>query len=211
MAISFPERLFITGTDTGIGKTVISAILAVGLPAEYWKPVQSGTTDITDTEWVRQKTGLAATMFHEETYRLKQPLSPHASAAMEGIRIDLDAFRVPDIAPQSKHLIIEGAGGVMVPLNDQFLMLDLMGKIKAPVVVVTSGRLGTINHTLLSLAQLRHHGLEIFGVVINGPRNKINRNAIAHYGQVDILAEVEWLNTFNPKNLMSCFKKNFRG
>ena len=129
----FPDRLFITGTDTGIGKTLVSAILLAGLNGKYWKPVQSGLEDITDTEWVKEKTGLDDKFFFPETYRLNKPLSPHASAEPDGIHIDMEEFVVPQIV-EGETLIIEGAGGIMVPLNEKELMIDLMKKINAPAL-----------------------------------------------------------------------------
>ena len=204
----FPDRLFITGTDTGVGKTLVSAILMAGLKGIYWKPVQSGLEDITDTEWVREKTGLPAHHFFPETYRLKLPLSPHASAAHEGLEIDLGEFHIPETG-KSDHIIIEGAGGIMVPLNRSSFMIDLMKKLDSPVLVVTSSSLGTINHTLLSLEKLKSEGLEILGVVMNGLINNTNREAIEYYGGMKVLAEIEPMNKINPKSLEECFKENF--
>ncbi len=204
----WPSRVFITGTDTGIGKTVIAAILVAGLDGSYWKPIQSGLEDMTDTEWVREKTGLPEDRFLPETYRLKCSLSPHASARNDDIRIDLKAFRIPSVR-QDSHLIVEGAGGIMVPLNEQHFMLDLMKKIRLPILLVTRSSLGTINHTLLSLQQLRRHSLDIIGVVMNGPANSGNREAIEHYGKVRVLAEVEVLPEINPKSLKESFLKYF--
>lgn len=198
----FPRQLFVTGTDTGIGKTVISAILLAGLKGTYWKPVQSGLEDITDTEWIRQMTGLPESHFCEETYRLKLPVSPHASAAAEGIRIDLESFQSPDF---KGHLIVEGAGGIMVPLNEHHLMLDLMKKLGIPVLLVARTELGTINHTLLSLEQLNRHKLEVFGVVLNGPRNQSNREAIEHFGNINVVAEIEPLLDINPETFRKAF------
>ena len=209
MKIGFPERIFVTGSDTNIGKTVISGILMAGLGAEYWKPVQSGIEEMTDTEWLREKTGLSKGHFHPETYRFKRALSPHASAAREGIRVDMEAFQMPE-NNKSRHLIVEGAGGVMVPLNGEHFMLDLMKKIDIPVLSVSSSRLGTINHTLLSIEQMRRHGLDLLGVVINGPRNKDNREAIEYYGNIDVLAEVEPLEAINPQTLEHAFNQCFR-
>ncbi|MGD0274433.1 MAG: dethiobiotin synthase [Syntrophales bacterium] len=209
MAVEFPSHLFISGTDTGIGKTVVAAILMAGLSAEYWKPIQSGTDEITDTQWVREKSGLPEKKFHPESYLLKRPMSPHASAAEEGIRIDIDSIQVPEDV-KSANLIIEGAGGIMVPINEHQFMLDLMKKMGAPILLVTSSRLGTINHTLLSLEQLRRHGLDVFGVVINGVRNQSNRQAIEHYGRVEILAEIESIPCIDPESLVQCFHENFQ-
>lgn len=204
----FPRRLFITGTDTGIGKTVISAILVKGLGSKYWKPIQSGLEGQTDTEWVREKTGLPESNFYPETYKLRLPLSPHASAAHDGVRIDLKVFHIPEVSG-SEHLIIEGAGGLMVPLNETHLMLDLMIKIDSPILLVTSSSLGTINHTLLSLEQLRRSNLNVLGVVMNGPRNKDNREAIEYYGKVTVFAEVEPLSLIDPEALKGSFIKYF--
>ena len=206
--IKFPTRLFVTGTDTGVGKTVISAILMAGLRGMYWKPIQSGLDEMTDTEWVREKTELSGSHFYPETYRLRLPLSPHASAPHEGLRIDLRVFEIPEVK-QSGHLIIEGAGGVMVPLNKVHFMTDLIKKLDSPVLLVSHNSLGTINHTLLSLEKLRREGLEIVGVVMNGPKNSINRKAIEHYGGIDVLAEIEYMPVIDPKNLAQCFKRHF--
>jgi dethiobiotin synthetase len=197
-----PRRLFVTGTDTGIGKTMVSAILMAGLNGRYWKPVQSGLEEMTDTEWIREMTGLDSDHFYPETYRLKLPLSPHASAAAENISIDLDAFQLPET---DQHLIVEGAGGVMVPLNDHHFMLDLMKKLDIPVLLVTRSELGTINHTLLSLEQLRRYGIDAFGVVMNGPENPGNRDAIERFGNTQVLAEIELLSKINPQTLMKAF------
>jgi dethiobiotin synthetase len=189
-AVHFPSALFVTGTDTGVGKTVVAASLVAGLDAVYWKPVQSGLLEPTDTETVRRLTGHAGASFLPETYRLTQPLSPHASAALDGVAIDLAAIR-PPVVPEGRHLVVEGAGGVLVPLNDRFLMIDLIAALAMPVLVVARSTLGTINHTLLTLQALRGAGIEILGVVLNGPRHPGNRQAIEQYGQVAVLGEIE--------------------
>ena len=206
--VAFPKRIFVTGTDTGVGKTMISAILMAGLNGFYWKPIQSGLEEISDREWVREQTGLPETHFFEETYRLTLPLSPHSAAQRDGVRIDLDSFIEPDI-PESEHLIIEGAGGVMVPLNERHLMTDLMMRLAAPVLLVSRSSLGTINHTLLSLEQLRREGLDVLGVIMNGPRNAENREAIEHYGKIKVLAEIEPMPDINPYNLRYTFHEHF--
>lgn len=206
--MNFPNKIFITGTDTGVGKTVVSAILTAGLDGFYWKPIQSGLEEETDTEWVREKTELSDEHFFIETYRFAMPLSPHAAALHEGVRIDLDSFHVPEV-PASRHLIIEGAGGIMVPLNENHLMTDLIKRLSAPVLLVARSSLGTINHTLLSLEQLRREGLEVMGVVMNGPRNKENREAIEHYGSIRVLAELEPIMDIDPLNLKILFLHHF--
>jgi len=204
----FPHRIFITGTDTGVGKTVVSAILTAGLDGFYWKPIQSGLDEITDTEWVRENTGLPDDHFFSETYRFALPLSPHASARHDGTRIDLEAFKAPEI-PKSGNLIIEGAGGLMVPLNETHLMTDLIKRLEAQVLLVARSSLGTINHTLLSLEQLRRQGIDVIGVVINGPINRENREAIEHYGRIRVLAEIEPIEYIDPQNLKILFLHHF--
>ena len=204
----FPPRLFVTGTDTDIGKTVVSAVLVAGLRGHYWKPVQSGIIESSDTEWVRKKTGLPESHFYPETYRLQQPLSPHAAAALDGIKISLDRFEIPETL-ETETLIIEGAGGIMVPLNDRHFMLDLMKRLDIPVLLVATSELGTINHTLLSLEQMRRNGIDILGVVINGLKNSGNRQAIEQYGDVTILAEIEPLPEITPQSLEDCFRRCF--
>ncbi|MDY6881882.1 MAG: dethiobiotin synthase [Desulfatiglans sp.] len=203
-----PKEIFVTGSDTDVGKTVVSGILLAGLGAEYWKPVQSGTEEMTDTEWLKEKTGLPRQYFHQETYRLKRALSPHASAAQEGIRLDIKAFHLPE-RDRSRHLVVEGAGGLMVPLNEECFILDLIKSLNIPVLLVTSSRLGTINHTLLSLEQMRRHHLDLLGVVINGPKNPSNRDAITHYGKIEILAEIEPLTEITPQTLKRAFERYF--
>lgn len=203
-----PKQLFLTGTSTDIGKTVVAAILMVGLQADYWKPVQSGTETITDTEWIREKTGLPENHFHQETYILQKPLSPHASAAMEEVQIDLDRFELPNVKAE-RHLVVEGAGGIMVPLNDQHFMLDLMKTLNIPILLVSPSSLGMINHTLLSLEQLRRHDLEVLGVVMNGPENSGNRTAVEKYGEVVVLAEIERLPKITPQILLQCYQTHF--
>jgi dethiobiotin synthetase len=204
----FPERLFITGTDTGIGKSLVSAMLLSGLMGKYWKPVQSGLEDITDTDWIKEKTGLDESHFFHETYILRLPLSPHASADADGVRIELDNFEIPETR-DDETLIIEGAGGVMVPLNEADLMIDLIKRCNASTLIVARSSLGTINHTLLSLEMLRSRGIEIFGVVMNGPENSSNRRAIEHFGNVDVIAEIENIKDVNAESLIKGFEKYF--
>jgi dethiobiotin synthetase len=199
----FPPQFFITGTDTDVGKTIVSSLLTVGLDSHYWKPIQSGTP--TDTDFIRTATGLHDTHFIPECYRLTQPLSPHAAAKIDGIHIALTDFQLPD-AP---NLIVEGAGGLMVPLNDRHLILDLIQHLNLPVCLVTRSTLGTINHTLLSIAALRQAKIPILGVIINGQKNPSNREAIAHYGKVPILAELEPLPAITPTIFKTTFQTLF--
>lgn len=195
-----PRRLFVTGTDTDAGKTVISALLTLALDAHYWKPIQSGVNTDSDTRDVQSLTGLPQERFLPEAYRLTEPLSPHEAAAIDGVRIDLDAITLPAL-PQDAPLVVEGAGGLMVPLNDKALMLDLITRLGLPVVVVARSGLGTINHTLLTLAALRAAGAKIAGVIMNGPPHPANADAIAHFGRVPVLAQVPMLGDLSPQGL----------
>lgn len=177
--------VFVTGTDTDIGKTLVSAWLTLNLGADYWKPVQSGAAEGSDAETVSRLVPDA--VIHPSTYMLQAPLSPHEAARRERVRIDLSAIRPPETG---NTLVVEGAGGVMVPLNEVALMIDLMERLQLPTVVVARTALGTINHTLLTLDALRRRRIPILGVVLNGQRNPANRQAIEHFGAVPILAEI---------------------
>ena len=205
--IDLPPKIFVTGTGTGVGKTFVSAILAVGLSAGYWKPVQSGLLEKTDTAWVREMTGLPSTHFYPESYRFRFPLSPHVAAEKDGIHIDLESMDLPETSLE--HIIVEGAGGIMVPLNERHLMLDLMKKLQLPVLLVAESGLGTINHTLLSLELLKNHSVQVFGVVMNGPRNPENRKAIEHFGNTRVCAEIEPLEPIDKETLENTFWRCF--
>lgn len=190
--------IFVTGTDTGVGKTVVSAWLVRSLDADYWKPVQTGCEDDDDTPTVAALSGLAPSRLHPPAYRLRAPLAPDQAARLEGVEIDLDRLRPPStLAP----LVVEGAGGVLVPLNARATMADLMVRLGLPVLVVARSGLGTINHTLLTLECLRRRALPVLGVVMNGPANAANRHAIEAFGNVSILAELPPLAPLNAGSL----------
>lgn len=209
MSYQFPSGIFITGTDTGVGKTVVSAMLVKGLDAAYWKPVQSGLENgQSDTDRVKQWTGMPDDYFYPETYKLSEPLSPHAAAKIDGVKIDINAFDFPAL-PEGRRLIVEGAGGIMVPLNESSLMLTLMKQLELPVILVTRTTLGTINHTLLSIGQLRHYDIPIAGVIMNGVENRSNREAIEYYGKVDVLASLDPLEAIAPDSIDKAFRKLF--
>jgi dethiobiotin synthase len=189
--------LFVTGTDTGIGKTVVSSILALKLGYRYWKPIQSGLNTPTDSEWVASRLGEQS--IQKEVYRLASPLSPHASAQIDGVEIQLD--RIVEKKPVRKT-VIEGAGGVLVPLNRKFLQLDLIQRLSCPVVVVARSGLGTINHTLLTLEVLRSRRISVHGVVLVGDPNLSNREAIEFYGRVSVSAEIPYLTELDRESLL---------
>ena len=193
----FPEAFWVSGTNTDIGKTLLSAILLKWLGYNYYKPVQSGSIEGTDTDTIKALTALPNSRFLAESVLLKEPLSPHTAAALEGVTINLDAIELPKTRP----LLLEGAGGLLVPLNDEKLLIDLMVKFQLPVLLVASSGLGTINHTLLSIEALRSRGLELLGVILNGPLNEANKKAVEHYGQTRVLFEMEEMNAVNPNTL----------
>jgi len=180
--------VFVTGTDTGVGKTVTAACLARAWQAGYWKPVQTGTaTGDDDTATAAALAAIPADRVAPPAYAFGAPLSPHAAAEREGGRIDLAMIALPNCADP---LVVEGAGGVLVPLNARDFMVDLMAKLALPIVLVARSTLGTINHTLLSLAALRARALPIAGVIMNNPPDVGNRTAIEQFGQVRVLAEL---------------------
>ena len=196
-ASPLPHRgVFVTGTDTGVGKTLVSAILAKAWHADYWKPLQTGVADEPgDTPGVMQLADLAPSRVHAPFVVLQAPLSPWAAAPLEGVRIDTDALTCPLTA---SPLIVEGAGGLLVPINDEVMMIDLIARLGLPVVLVARSSLGTINHTLLSLQALKAAGIAVAGVVMNGPPSAGNRLAIERFGKVPVIAEVPSLESVDP-------------
>ncbi|MBK0378823.1 dethiobiotin synthase [Mucilaginibacter segetis] len=192
------KPLFITGIGTGIGKTLISAIIVEKLKADYWKPVQSGDLDNSDSLKVRELVANTTSYFHPETYRLTQPYSPHKSAALDGIIIEEDKFVLPQT---NSTLIIEGAGGLMVPLNDHFLMIDLIKKLNADVVLVSQNYLGSINHTLLSADVLKQRDIPVKGIIFNGDSEPASEDYIASYTRFPILGSIPTLPTINKQTV----------
>ncbi|MBI5163153.1 MAG: dethiobiotin synthase [Magnetospirillum sp.] len=178
--------VFVTGTDTGVGKTLVSAWLVRAWGAAYWKPVQTGAAEGTDFDAVAKLA--PGTVIHPSAYVLQAPVSPYEAAKRERVRIDLSAL----VPPKTEGpLVVEGAGGVMVPLNEAALMLDLMERLQLPTIVVARTSLGTINHTLMTLEMLRRRRVPLLGVVLNGQKNPGNRQAIEHFGAAPILAEIQ--------------------
>ena len=163
------KPIFITGTGTGIGKTVIAAILTEALGADYWKPVQAGFAEGTDSQWVGSVISNPGCRILPETYKLAMAASPHIAARAEGINISLTTIAefLSVIWQRDKPLIIEGAGGLMVPLNDQRFVLDLIKTLDANVVLVSRNYLGSINHSLLTAAACKEHRLDVSGWIFN--------------------------------------------
>lgn len=199
--------LIVTGTDTGVGKTVVSATLTLALNGQYWKPIQSGTVDGTDRELVVALTGLPQSRFLPERYVLREPLSPHRAAEIDGVAIDLDTLTLPQ---SDRHcLIVEGAGGVLVPLNRNALMIDLFARWMAPVIVVARTTLGTINHSLLTLEALNRRSIPVLGIVFVGDAMPDTERTIAEFGGTKILGRVPVLPVLDTRSLRETFAAHF--
>jgi dethiobiotin synthase len=187
--------LFVTGTDTGVGKTVVAAALMIRCrqvaSLRYWKPIQTGIEEDDDTRTVEALTGRQRAAVVEDRVRLPRPLSPHLAARLDGRRIELEPLlAVAATQSSGEHWIVEGAGGVLVPINESALMIDLIAALTLPAVVVARSTLGTINHTLLTLEALRSRQILVAGVVMVGPRNPDNREAIEVYGHTRVVGEI---------------------
>ena len=180
-------KFFVTGISTGVGKTFISAVLTEALKADYWKPVQCGTAEGTDTEKVKELVSNGESIFHKESYLFEEPVSPHMAAQNVNTKIKMDGFALPH---SEKHLIIEGAGGMMVPLNDDTYAIDLAREFEAEVILVCKSYLGCINHSLLSIDYLVKNDYPVKGIILNGNFDKAVRSAIINYSELPILAEI---------------------
>jgi dethiobiotin synthetase len=202
------ERFFVTGTDTGVGKTAVSALLCAALNAIYWKPIQTGSSEGTDRKTVMRLAELPRSRTLPEIYIFSSPVSPHLAARMAGARIELRKIKVPELPP-SENLIVEGAGGALVPLNRTQLTTDLMRHLGIPVLLVSRTSLGTINHTLLSLSALRAAQIEIRGVILVGKQNIENRKAIEHYGDIAVVGWLPFVKQLDRRALLAAYKKNF--
>jgi dethiobiotin synthetase len=200
------STIVITGTDTDVGKTVFAAGLVAAIDGCYWKPVQSGLDGPTDTETVRALSGLPADRFVPEAYRLQAPLAPFHAAMAEGITIDV-ARLMPPITP--RPLVIEGAGGLLVPVTATTTMADLFQTWNAPVVIVARTALGTINHTLLTIEALRARAIPIAGVAFMGPPNQRSEAFIAVRGQVPWLGRMPRLAQLDPTTLREAASASF--
>lgn len=187
---------------------MLSALLCAALRGHYWKPIQTGSIEGTDRRAVMAWAGLEEGDCFPEACMFDDPVSPHLAARRAGSKILLERIAVPETRT-GKPLIVEGAGGVLVPINSEQFMTDLMRRIDLPVVLAARSTLGTINHTLLSLACLRSAGLEVCGVVLIGPENADNREAIENYGKVTIVGEIPVLEKINKESLLQVFRNHF--
>lgn len=210
------QPIFVTGTDTNVGKTVVCAWLVHHLQADYWKPVQCGDLHHTDAMEVARlskklphklphvitskEETYQSGVIHPEAYQFTQSLSPHLAAEKNGITIDLTKIQIP---ATKNRLIIEGAGGVLVPVNRHQYMTDMIKYLNARVLVVSRGTLGTINHTCLTLEYMRAKGMAVMGVIINGVSEKSNRESIEYFGRVKVLAELPFMHHLDHADLSS--------
>lgn len=201
------KRIFvIAGTDTGVGKTIISAALVGALGAHYWKPVQSGLEEESDSQTVARLTGAAPGRILPEAWRLKLPASPHISARAEGVEIDPARLSPPGV---DGPLVIETAGGVMVPLADDTLTIDVLARWRLPVVLVARTALGTINHSLLTIEALRARDIPIHGVAFVGDEEAAPQETIARMGAVKALGRLPRLDPLNRETLRAAFDAAF--
>ncbi len=197
MSIRSGKGFFITGIDTNVGKTIVSAVLCHALEADYWKPVQSGNLQNSDTHTIKKMCGRNIKAY-QEAYALQRALSPHDAAEREGVRIRLKDINKP---MNTKSLIIEGAGGILVPLNKSQTNIDLMEKLGCPVILVAKNYLGSINHTLLSIAALKNRGLPLAGVIISGERNEQSESIYEKLGKTSIIAYIPKFSSLSRKNI----------
>ena len=209
------NRFIITGTDTDIGKTMFSAALMLGLETakhtpHYWKPIQSGIEDGVDTKTVQGLTRLPKERFLSERYIFSEPLSPHRSAEIDNVNIDIDALRDTRNIPECEGaLIIEGAGGLMVPLTRENLLINLFKEWNIPLILCARTGLGTINHTLLSLEAIWSRGIPLKGIVFIGEENQDNIRTIAEFSNVKILGHMPILDEPDDTTLKLTFGNNF--
>ncbi|WP_431323676.1 dethiobiotin synthase [Rhizobium sp. YTU87027] len=200
------QRFVVTGTDTGIGKTVFSAALTSALGAYYWKPVQAGLDEETDAETVSRLGRVSPDRIVPEAYRLRTPASPHHAAALDDVTIDPDALALPSL-PDS--LVIEGAGGVLVPLTSKILFADVFAQWQAPVVLCARTTLGTINHTLMSVEALQRRSVPIFGIAFVGEHNAETQKIIVHMSGARSLGRLEPTDPLSHETLMAAFHRGF--
>jgi len=203
------KPLIVTATDTDVGKTVVSAMLTLALDGIYWKPIQAGTAEGTDRERVAVLTGLSEDRFRRERYVLREPLSPHRAAELDGLEIAVGGLELPTDIPSGRWLIVEGAGGVLVPINRGMLQAELFARWHAPAVLCARTSLGTINHSLLSLEALRRYQVPVLGIVFVGEEMPDTERTIIEFGKVRALGRLPVLPRLNEGALKAAFAESF--
>jgi len=199
------KRFFITGISTEVGKTIASAVITEALQADYWKPIQAGDLEYSDTHKVEEYISNNKTKVHSNSYALQTPMSPHAAAAIDGIEIKVKDIKKP---VTKNHLVIEGAGGVLVPLNDKETILDLIKK-EYKIIVVSRHYLGSINHTLLTINALINKGLKVCGIVFSGNENKTTESIIEKMSGIPIIGRIDEEPYFD-KNVIKEYAEMFK-
>ncbi len=196
----------ITGTDTDVGKTVASAMLVQALEADYFKPIQAGLDDETDTQAVQRLCRIGDCRIIPELYRLATPASPHYAAEIDDIEIDTESLKLPD---RARPLIVEGAGGLMVPVNHSTLFIDVFKIWRRPVILCARTSLGTINHSLLSVLALNAADIDIHGIIFIGDPNPSSESAICEFGRLRRLGRIPFLDDLNAETLRQVFENEF--
>ncbi len=199
------RKIFITGIGTGVGKTIVSAIVTEALQADYWKPIQTGFGDGKDTDIIRGLISNKKTIIHPEAFCLAKPASPFAAAEEEGIKIEIKNIAIPKT---ENILVIEGAGGLMVPINEEELMIDMIEQWNAEVILVSQNYLGSINHTMLSCMALSDRNLKVLGIIYNGEDNLMAERSILSFCDYPVIGRIKPENTFTPEKV-SVYAKNF--
>ena len=200
-------RFLVTGTDTDMGKTVFAAGLADALGAYYWKPVQAGVDPEGDKETVARLGGIPKTHILPEAYRLRTPASPHLAARIDGVEVCLDKLTLLQV---EGPLVVEGAGGVLVPVSETLLMADLFAYWQLPVILCARTALGTINHSLLSIEALRSRGVPLAGIAFIGDPHEENERIIPQLAKVPSLGRLPRLDPLNAASLKAAFAENIR-
>ena len=198
-------KLFITGISTDVGKTIASSIIVEALQADYWKPIQAGDLDNSDSHKIKRYISNDKTVIHENSYKLNTPASPHLAAELDGITIDLKKIREPKT---KNHLVIEGAGGIFVPLNDKDCVIDLIQK-EYKVIVVSRHYLGSINHTLLTIEALKNRKINVAGIVFSGHENKATEAIILRKTGIKCIGRIDQEPYFD-KNVIKVYADLFR-
>ncbi len=202
------KNIIVCGTDTDVGKTVVSALLVQGLNATYWKPIQSGLDGGGDRGRVCELLKLPEGRWLPETFNLKAPVSPHWAAEMEDSLIKPELIVLPN---NTQPIVVETAGGLMVPLTYDFLQIKLIEQWKSPVILVARSGLGTLNHTLLSLEALHLRKIPVLGIILNGPHHPNNPKTLEKIGKIPVIAELPQLKPLNAENLSKQWhKQNLR-
>ena len=186
----------IIGIHTGIGKTISSAVLCEALEADYWKPVQAGSLENTDSDIIRKLISNFRTVIHPEGYRLTAAMSPHAAGKIDGVEVNIKSMKLP---ATNNHLIIETAGGLMSPVSNKHTNLDAVMHFGVPVILISQNYLGSINHTLLTLKALKAHEVKVLGVMFNGNENIDSQDYITGYFKVPVLGRINYRRNLNKE------------